>query len=59
MRFIDKLFLTHFITLVNHYHMIYKVYYAINQEGELSVIASLQYNGTDHVFLFEIIGSKK
>ena len=51
MRFIDKLFLTHFITLVNHYHMIYKVYYAINKMGELSVIASIQYDGIDYVFL--------
>ena len=59
MRFGDKLFLTHFITLVNHYHMIYKVDYAINQEGELSVIASIQYNGIGHVFFIEIIGSKK
>lgn len=58
MRFTDKIFLTNFFILIGDYHMIYKVYYAINPEGELTIIASIQYNATDSVFFIEIIGSK-
>ena len=59
MKFRCKLFLTNFFILVGDYHMIYKVYYAINPEGELTIIASIQYNGSDKVFLIEIIGCEK
>ena len=58
-RFVDKLFLTNFFILVNDYHMIYNVYYAINQEGELTIITGIQYNGTNTNIIFEIIGGKK
>ena len=58
MRFTDKLFTDIFLIVVD-YKAIYKLYHAINKEGELLIIASVQYRGIDSAFLIEIIGSKK
>ena len=58
MRFADKLF-TDMFFIVLDYSSIYKVYYAINQDGELLIIGSVQYRGAEDIFLIEIIGVKE
>lgn len=58
MRFTDKLFTDIFLIVVD-YKAIYKLYHAINKEGELLIIASVQYRGKDSPVLIDIIGSKK
>lgn len=56
MRFTDKLILSKIFILVTDYDIIYNVYYAINQDGELLIIAGVKYKGVETNILIEIIG---